>query len=60
MGLYLGISAIIENEPMKKDDLQETFAEIALARREYGFEPKTPLSEGVPLFVDWFKRFHRL
>jgi UDP-glucuronate 4-epimerase len=56
----LGIPAIIENEPMKKDDLQETYADITLARREYGFEPKTPLSEGVPRFVDWFKRFHRL
>ena len=56
----LGIPAIIENEPMKKDDLKETYADIALARREYGFEPKTPLSEGVPRFVTWFKRFHRL
>jgi UDP-glucuronate 4-epimerase len=56
----LGIPAIIENEPMKKDDLQDTYADIALARREYGFEPKTSLSEGVPCFVDWFKRFHRL
>jgi UDP-glucuronate 4-epimerase len=56
----LGIPAIVENEPMKKDDLQETYADIALARREYGFEPKTPLTEGVPRFVEWFKRFHRL
>jgi UDP-glucuronate 4-epimerase len=56
----LGISAIIENEPMKKDDLQETHADIGIARREYGFEPKTPLAEGVPRFVDWFKRFHQL
>jgi UDP-glucuronate 4-epimerase len=56
----LGLSAITENEPMKKDDLQDTYADIALARREFGFEPKTPLSEGVPRFVDWFKRFHRL
>jgi UDP-glucuronate 4-epimerase len=56
----LSIPAIIENEPMKKDDLQETYADIALARREYGFAPQTRLSEGVPRFVDWFKRFHRL
>jgi UDP-glucuronate 4-epimerase len=56
----LGQPAIIENEPMKKDDLQETYADIALARREFGFQPKTPLSEGVPRFVAWFKQFHRL
>jgi len=56
----LGIKAIIENEPMKKDDLKETYADITLARREFGFAPKTSLSEGVPRFVDWFKRFHRV
>jgi UDP-glucuronate 4-epimerase len=56
----LGISAVIEDEPMKQDDLQETYADIGLARREFGFDPKTPLSEGVPRFVDWFKRFHGL
>jgi len=56
----LGMKAIIENEPMKKDDLQETFADIALARREFGFAPTTPISEGVPRFVDWFRHFHRL
>ena len=60
METSLGIPAIIENEPMKKDDLPDSYADITLARREYGFEPKTPLSEGVPRFVDWFKHFHRL
>ncbi|HVM85887.1 MAG TPA: NAD-dependent epimerase/dehydratase family protein [Candidatus Binatia bacterium] len=56
----LGIPAIIEDEPMKKDDLLETYADITLAKREFGFAPKTPLSEGVPRFVHWFKHFHGL
>ncbi len=56
----LGMQAIIENEPMKKDDLKETYADIALARREFGFAPKTPISEGVPRFVEWFRHFHRV
>jgi UDP-glucuronate 4-epimerase len=56
----LGIQALVENEPMKQDDLKETYADIALARREYGFDPRTQLAEGVPRFVDWFKRFHKL
>jgi UDP-glucuronate 4-epimerase len=52
--------AIIEDEPMKRDDLPETYADIALARAEFGFAPATPIAEGVPRFVDWFRRFHRL
>lgn len=58
--LALGKRAIIENEPMKPDDLYETYADISLARQELGFEPKTSLSEGVLRFVDWYKKFHRI
>jgi UDP-glucuronate 4-epimerase len=50
-----GERAIIEDEPIKPDDLLETYADIALARRLLGYEPKTPLSEGVPRFVEWYQ-----
>jgi UDP-glucuronate 4-epimerase len=56
----LGMAAVIENEPMKKDDLQETYADIALARQELDFAPATPIAEGVPHFVAWFRKFHGL
>ncbi len=55
----LGMNAIVENEPMKQDDLPETYADIALARAEFGFAPTVPIAEGVPRFVDWFRHFHR-
>jgi UDP-glucuronate 4-epimerase len=54
----LGRKAVIENERIKPDDLKETYADIALARREYGFDPATPIAQGVPRFVEWFRRFH--
>ena len=57
--LALGRRAFIENEPMKPDDLYETYADISLARQKLGFEPRTSLSEGVLRFGDWYKRFHR-
>ncbi len=53
----IGRRAIIEDETMKADDLQETYADIALARRLYGFDPRTPLAEGVARFVEWYKSF---
>lgn len=49
-----GERAIIDDEPMKPDDLLETYADLALARQVLGYEPKTPLSEGVPRFVKWY------
>jgi len=53
-----GERAIIEDEPMKPDDLRETYADIALARRVLGYDPRTPLSEGVARFVEWYLRHY--
>ncbi|HEX2594650.1 MAG TPA: NAD-dependent epimerase/dehydratase family protein [Rhizomicrobium sp.] len=39
-------------------DVNETYADITRANRDYGFSPKTPLTEGIPRFVDWFRRYH--
>ncbi len=49
-----GERAIVENEPMKADDLPETYADITLARQLLGYDPRTPLNEGVPRFVEWY------
>jgi UDP-glucuronate 4-epimerase len=39
-------------------DVNETYADITLANRDFGFAPRIPLAEGIPQFVEWFKRFH--
>jgi UDP-glucuronate 4-epimerase len=54
-----GERAIVEDEPMKPDDLLETYADIALARRLLGYEAKMPLSEGVPRFVEWYQAHYK-
>ncbi|MGH6890797.1 MAG: SDR family NAD(P)-dependent oxidoreductase [Dongiaceae bacterium] len=53
-----GERAIIEDEPMKPDDLPETYADVTLARRLLEYNPRTPLTEGVPRFVQWYQRQH--
>jgi UDP-glucuronate 4-epimerase len=44
--------------PMQPGDVRETFADIAAAERDLGYRPVTTIAEGVPRFVDWFRR-HR-
>ncbi|VVB99058.1 GDP-L-fucose synthase [uncultured archaeon] len=39
----------------KKEDLDETLADISKARKILGYRPKISLEEGIPLFVEWFK-----
>ncbi len=47
--------AIIQLEPMQPGDVQSTYADIEASRRDLGFEPTTPISVGMPKFVDWYK-----
>jgi UDP-glucuronate 4-epimerase len=52
--------AIVQLEPMQPGDVQSTYADIEASQRDLGFEPTTPISVGVPKFVDWYKEFYRV
>ncbi len=53
-----GRRADIAFAPLQPGDVKETFADIESARRDLGFEPATTIDEGLPRFVDWFRRYH--
>jgi UDP-glucuronate 4-epimerase len=40
--------------PMAPGDVAETWADIEPAREVFGYEPQTPISVGIPRFVEWF------
>jgi UDP-glucuronate 4-epimerase len=44
--------------PMQVGDVPETSADITASARELGFDPRTPISEGLPRFIAWFKSYH--
>jgi UDP-glucuronate decarboxylase len=48
-------SAIVQRE-LPQDDPRQRKPDISLARRELGWEPRIPLSQGLPLTVDWFRQ----
>ncbi|HTZ36311.1 MAG TPA: NAD-dependent epimerase/dehydratase family protein [Stellaceae bacterium] len=56
----LGRSAIKKMMPMQVGDVVSTYADIEAARRDLGFEPKTPIAEGIPRFVAWYRAYHGL
>ncbi|HYD98267.1 MAG TPA: NAD-dependent epimerase/dehydratase family protein [Alphaproteobacteria bacterium] len=51
----LGRRAEIELAPLPPGDVRETYADIADSRRDLGFDPATPLAEGLPRFVAWWR-----
>src|SRR5262249_14948962 len=54
-----GVKPQIKFEPMQPGDVPKTFADIEASRRDLGFEPKTPISEGIPRFVEWYRTYYR-
>jgi hypothetical protein len=46
--------------PYRRGDVVRTCADIEASRRDLGFEPKTPIEEGLPRFVAWYRDYHGL
>jgi UDP-glucuronate 4-epimerase len=46
--------------PMQPGDVPETFADIEDLKADIGFEPKTPIAEGVARFVAWYRQFYQV
>ncbi len=56
----LGRKAEYKFEPMQAGDVKETYADIDAIARDVGYAPTTPISVGVPKFIEWFKQFHKV
>ena len=50
--------AIIESRPLPPGDVLKTCADIEATTRDLGFEPTTPISVGIPKFIDWYRDFY--
>lgn len=51
----LGKPARLNWMPAQPGDVPITFADISKARRLLGYQPATPLAEGIRAFVDWYR-----
>ena len=54
----LGMQAEICLAPLPPGDVVRTCADIEASRRDLGFEPKTPIEDGLPRFVAWYRDYH--
>ncbi len=51
-----GRRATIERRPSQPGDVRRTFADISRARTLLGYAPSVGVREGIPRFVDWYRR----
>ena len=50
-----GRAAQIESHPLQPGDVEITYADISKARRLLGYNPATPVEEGLAAFIEWFE-----
>ena len=54
----LGMEAEKDFQPMQQGDVLATWADASLLEHLTGYKPSTPLSDGIPKFIDWYRAFH--
>ena len=55
----IGKKAEIEFEGMQPGDVKRTFADIEHSKQKLNYTPKTKIIEGIPKFIDWFKKYNK-
>jgi len=49
----VGVEPRLQMLPMQPGDVNRTFADITRARELLGYQPTTPVEQGIPRFVEW-------
>ena len=44
---------------MQPRDVKRTFADIAHSKKQLDYTPTTKIVEGIPKFIDWFKKYNK-
>ena len=55
----LGQKALIDRQPPQPGDVPITFADVSKAQAKLDYCPRVKIAEGIPLFVDWFRKNKR-
>lgn len=56
----LGVEPEMEMLPMQPGDVPATYANIKRAKEKLGFNPETPIKEGIPKFVKWYRDYKNI
>jgi UDP-glucuronate 4-epimerase len=58
IGEAVGIEPEIQRLPMQPGDVKRTYADISHAHELLGYEPSTPIAEGLQVFGDWVTSYY--
>jgi UDP-glucuronate 4-epimerase len=55
----VGKKALIKRMPDQPGDVPQTWADVSKSARRLGYAPKVRIEDGLPRFVDWFRKVSR-
>jgi UDP-glucuronate 4-epimerase len=55
IGELTGVEPILDRQPLQPGDVPITYADVSKARARLGYEPSTPLPEGLARFLAWYQ-----
>lgn len=55
-----GIKANKQYLPMQPGDVEKTWADVTDLQRDFGYQPKTAIKEGVQKFIEWYKDYYKI
>lgn len=56
----LGKKAAKQFEGPQQGDVEATWADVSELREQFGYQPSTPVEEGVRKFVEWYREYYRV
>ena len=56
---HLGVKAEKEMLPMQPGDVNRTWADVDTLKNDFGYNPNTPIGDGVRKFVEWYKNYYQ-
>ncbi len=56
----LGKKAKKKMMPIQPGDVEKTWADVSSLKRDYGYNPGTPVETGISRFVEWYKMYYSL
>jgi UDP-glucuronate 4-epimerase len=60
LGRSLGVTPKMEFLPLQAGDVPATYADITQIQKKCAYQPTTPISLGIPRFVEWYKEYNGL
>ena len=51
----VGKKAVVNRLPEQPGDVKQTYADVSKARKLLGYDPSTPIEEGIKKTVEWFR-----